>query len=422
MTTPLRLTAVPAIGLRSSQPAGAVVRQLLERLVLQVQSQVLITNGEREIAIWVYASDALPECEAPPKMQPEDVIWLSKRARDFLGTDASPVVWLVPPATDALLVVPALIDDLPPVNVAHVSYNTRQRLASPGGWSVLFTEGWTMPVRLHGRKMPDDHIRLSHHSRALLGLEREGHGSESNAVAQSARQSTPAHFRRVQVSAMIEPRLRWSESFGRRSPFGRRFGPAAGAALFLYQLLAQLAEWLLRPLIRAPAVALRTTEALAGDDTNQVIRLSREVFPLLGVKPGDQLIVNWAGRQAIGTVLEALAIDEEERARLGEYQGVDMPTRDARIIPLDYLSVGISAEMRADLGMNRHTVVTLRRRLLTILIERANDLTIPVGGLILAALLVPGMSLVFLALGIVAVLVLGMAPIRYKSPPRGRWP
>jgi hypothetical protein len=58
---------------------------------------------------------------------------------------------------------------------------------------------------------------------------------------------------------------------------------------------------------------------------------------------------------------------------------------------------------------------------MTAVLGQLNQLTIPVLGLILAAVAVPNISYTAIAIGFIPMLILGMLPIRHKKPPHGRF-
>jgi hypothetical protein len=87
-----------------------------------------------------------------------------------------------------------------------------------------------------------------------------------------------------------------------------------------------------------------------------------------------------------------------------------------------HLIARVPAPMRRLLEIPPGTVVVVRRRLRPALVSYLNQLTLPVAGLVLAAAAVPAVRGWPLLLGLLAAVVLGLAPLRTTNPPRGRWP
>ena len=51
-----------------------------------------------------------------------------------------------------------------------------------------------------------------------------------------------------------------------------------------------------------------------------------------------------------------------------------------------------------------------------------NELTLPLGGLLLAAVAIKDFPLTYVAIGTVVITIFAMLPARHRVPPRGRWP
>jgi hypothetical protein len=152
-----------------------------------------------------------------------------------------------------------------------------------------------------------------------------------------------------------------------------------------------------------------------------VVRLPIAVWPLLGIEAGDQVILNWAGRQIIATALELFEIRTVE-ADERKLQAVDLHRNPLIENIPEYLKMRVSATVRGDLGLPRYSVVSVRRRLSTIVTRRLNELIIPMGVLVLTGLLIPGLQSWVLVSGSILIIIFSFWPIRYQSPPKGRWP
>ena len=101
----MRLTALPAPELRSPHPTGAVSRAVLAKLGVVPQSQVEIRNGAITIGVWVFAREDVSGGTTPSNHDREDVVWLSKRARDLLCWVEGTEVEVFAPAVERLRVV-----------------------------------------------------------------------------------------------------------------------------------------------------------------------------------------------------------------------------------------------------------------------------------------------------------------------------
>ncbi len=370
---------------------------------LESPSQLLIKRGRYSVTVWVYQGDVGATVQ-PSEDLPTDlnqVILLSKRTRDALGMSQPLDVRIILPKSLRLNVVPALIDDLPSGDEAQVNEEICQLVCGWRGWTLIVHDGCSFPVRLHARKMLSTNIRLSLLTRALIC---------------SAKSSED--LMDVQLTPLFDDRPSKIEPGPESPPLFQRF---FGMLLWMIQLLNRIAERLLRPLLGAPVVTLRTVGALVGDDNEQVVRLHSEVFPLIGVEPGDHIIVSWADRCVMAVALEGGKTTPEEAQTIKRLKRIDLFSESPEPSALDHLSIGVSAKLRSDLGIPRSTVLCVRRRLMTSVLGQLNQLTIPVLGLILAAVAVPNISYTAIAIGFIPVLILGMLPIRHKKPPHGRF-
>jgi hypothetical protein len=85
-----------------------------------------------------------------------------------------------------------------------------------------------------------------------------------------------------------------------------------------------------------------------------------------------------------------------------------------------HLVIGLSARLRAELGIPLRTAVTVRRRLVATFLGQLNQLVLPICGLALAAAKFPNVPMIAWIFGFLGVVMLGMVPVRHRKPPRGR--
>jgi hypothetical protein len=377
---------------RFSHAAVGANPTTLQRWNLGPGSQISVCSGETIVRAWLYGRQDVAENE----------VELSTRVRRRLGVDAGATIRVVVPRRAQLIVVPALIDRLPPADIVEVRENVCDYMGHHR-WALLSHQGLTMPVRLRPARIRDGEIRMSMLARSLVGFT-----SEPGANATVQLSELPAESHR---SPILGVRTLVSE---------REWHGWIGLPIFIARSTIQCFESLARLFLKAPKLCVRTTEALVGDDTNRVVRLASHVFPLLGLHPGDHVVVQWARRRTLAVALEKPDYGATPR-NLPRHVDPEMQGIPENI-PAEYLTIGIAAEMRSALGIPRHTVVTIQRRVVPLVSRRLNELTIPVGGLLLAAATVKGLSRTAVAIGLVVIILLAMLPARHKTPPSGRWP
>lgn len=85
---------------------------------------------------------------------------------------------------------------------------------------------------------------------------------------------------------------------------------------------------------------------------------------------------------------------------------------------LPHLSVRLTAELRAELGIPRGSIVTIRRRALGVLLKRSYEVGVAVIGTLLAAIATDNNNLVVGVIGLILVLI-AFGPSQHRRPPRG---
>lgn len=394
----MRLRASVAAGLRTPIPIAILDVPILEPLQLKTGTRILIRYRRRKLAVWVCELTNYPQ--TPPEgLATHDVIWLSKRSRALLRVpDDGADVFIDVGARIQLEIAPALQHDLPRANEVDVAASVVKDLGTSR--AIAESNYGTVPIVLRPRDMRDkEMIRMSMLTRTLLRVEL----GEKIGISAFQRERLFLTDRiRGRGTAMINM-LRVVAAFKR----------AMRTAIFGVELL-------LRIFLHAPVLSMRTVEAEIGDDTNRVVRVAPETLRLLGIRPGDEVILEWGDSRVLAVALEKLTTSMP-----GVFEGAtedDWGTDPLADSVPDHLVIGVSAVMRGELRIPRRTIVNVRRRVLSVFAQRVNELTIPIGGLIFAALALDKITALQAAIGAVIVTVLAMAPVKHRAAPRGRWP
>lgn len=374
-------------------------RTILTSLGLRTGTRTILRRGARKLAVWVLdAADIATAQPVPEGLAAHDVIWLSKRARDLLlvPRNGADVILDARPHRE-LRVKPALVDDLPKANEVHVSRDVIADLGTDR--AIAYSKCGSIPIRLRAREMNAGAIRMTMLMRSLMDVRRGD---------------------TIEIGPLQRERLFFDDRGAACTAAWKYWRRAVAAARWAGRLVFLAWESLLRLLLHAPVLAMRTVEAEIGDDTNRIVRIAPETLRVLGVQPGDEVILEW-----LGTRVVAVAHEKIRDAPVGLHRGVTAddwgsdPQADA--IP-EHLVIGVAAEMRGEMRIPRRTIVSVRRRVSSLFAQRLNELTVPIGGLLFAALALDKISVTAAAVGAVIVTVMAMAPARHRVAPRGRWP
>jgi hypothetical protein len=398
--------------------SGATVITRPEQLTewgLESQTLVELRYGGRSVLAWLQSTSDYPGADWTAPSRADCELWLSRRAREALGVQREevPTVTLRLPARARLEYGSARIDDLPRGAEVDVARPVLQHLAGRDGYALLVAGGRCMPVRLRERPIEPQQIRLSMLARSLLRL-------RPRAAPEGAGDEVPGAppERKVLLCALPIEGALWSEMLRRQG--GRRGGRAVQAARWCVRSAMFGLERVLQPVLGAPCFAFRTTEALIGDDVLPVVRLPPASFPLIGIRPGDQVVLTWARRAAVAIALEQVPLSQETTEELRRQQMVDLRT-GRRPRDEDHITVEVAASMRHVLGIPRETVVQVHRRLWPQVAVRLNALLLPTGGLLLAAAAIQGFKPLWTWLGMAAIVAAEVLHLRLPVPPRGRW-
>lgn len=395
----LRLYAAVADDARAPIPVAIITPRTMQELRIDSGMRVIAVRGRLRVAVWIRSTEEVPQ-KARPDRDRDEMVWLSRRALALLHVEdeEAPLVELQAPDVVSFAIGPALVDDLPRASEVDVA---RDQLRRFGAWALAYSGGISIPIRLRARpRVPDGMLRLSRLTRTLARVDDD----------------QP----RLRISPFERERLHWRDDLRGRTSLSGWAGVLVASLRRTLRYGAWLVEFVLRILFQAPALPMTTVEAQLGDDSNRVVRIPAETFDILGIKPGDDLFIEWADRRVIAvahTSFDAAANDPPAPATVDTW-GTETPVSPAA----RHLIIGLGAEMRGELRIPRRTIVTVRRRVTSIFARRMNELTLPVGGLLLAAVAIKDFPLWGVVLGTVAVTILAMLPARYRVPPRGRWP
>jgi hypothetical protein len=361
------------------------------------------------IAIWLYKDDQhkVPRGQLGMTIRNQTRLGLSDSNLDI--TLALPQCFSfpirVPPASD----LPAGASIRVPVSTYR---DFRRTWHTVRVYALLTTEaGLAAPVRLHPRPLTGSYILAPMLVRTLCGL-REGETIQLSLLPNLAAWRQASWFT--------------GRVFARK-PDRRALvliGLLLGALLIIMRLVDYLLEMILRLAFRSQPLTFRVIQANPGDDDlRDTIRLHPAAFSALALTPGQQVVLNWAGkRMAVRALEDPSPVDIPASSEVLRSVGLRL---DTGLLPEGFpahLVTRLPAPLRQGLNIPPGTVIEIRRRLRPAVVSQLNQLTIPVAGLILAAAAFPEVRGWPLVAGTVAAMALGLAPLRMPRPPRGYWP
>jgi hypothetical protein len=182
-------------------------------------------------------------------------------------------------------------------------------------------------------------------------------------------------------------------------------GRAGETTVVTARLQRQAIERVARWFLGAPVLALRADYSLPGDEAQNICRIHERMFDVLGIKPGDRVVIQWGHRSATATVLKQWRSPEADK--YARSSGVRQLTADD--IPEDY-HISVPASALASFGAPRDAVVLVRRELVTLVANNALILAVPFTGLLLA--LINKMQWYFVVLVTGLLFVLSFLPLR----------
>jgi hypothetical protein len=301
----------------------------------------------------------------------------------------------------------AFIDDLPTGLTLQVAPELRQSIGTRVGrdyWAMGVGKDVAIPLRLEA----------------------------SNRVGDASISRCPLQLRRILgispgdvVQLSRPPELGQIENRGRAISrvFERPPKIPTGLAVILGWIVLGLRmidvgmEQVLKIFFRATRLDFGTSYGYPMDDDSYRIRLPEDSFPLLGIAPGEQVLVAWCGHTSVAI---ALLLDPSEMIEVSDEVVAHGTEWNVHKVRTDVVLV--SAPIRLKLGMPARSGIEVRRRVRPQVLSRLNQTVIPILGVAVSAYVIePLRGLPLLALGTV-VFFLSLSNIRVPKTPKGLWP
>ncbi|KQQ06059.1 hypothetical protein ASG06_05910 [Rathayibacter sp. Leaf185] len=182
-------------------------------------------------------------------------------------------------------------------------------------------------------------------------------------------------------------------------------------------------EWL----FGAPAMALRATEALVGDEGRPVIRVDPGALDFIGVESGGTVVVTWGTRSVHARVLlqselTRARMEEQFSETTGQQVRASTPSAhvESRLRTPAHLRVWVSPTVRQALNIPSDTVVRVRRSVPHLLVMNSSRLALSIAALIVGGLAVPNVHFGLWLVLSAALLMLTLAPLRLRHTRTGQ--
>ena len=195
----------------------------------------------------------------------------------------------------------------------------------------------------------------------------------------------------------------------------------------LLRRLDGASEALLRKTLGSPVSIFRTAMGFPGDDDRALIRIDNSHFSRLGISPGDQVFVEYAGKRISAFAFEQLDIPRTSNSTLDSAKAVGLKNSK---LPKDfpnYLLTHISPIARDALGIPKDdvtSVVRVQRRIRTRLASELNKLLLPMAVFVLGV--IPAeinhwVKFFIYLIGTPVIILISLAPLRMRKASKGFW-
>jgi hypothetical protein len=187
-------------------------------------------------------------------------------------------------------------------------------------------------------------------------------------------------------------------------------------------------EFLLRKFLGAPVSVFRTAMGFPGDDNRALVRLENSQFSRLGISPGDQVFVEYAGKKISAFAFEQLDEIYSPSTVLKNSKAVGLKSSQ---LPKDfpqYLLVHVSPIARDALGIpkdNVTSIVRVHRRIRTRLASEFNKLLLPMAVFVLSILpaeISHWIKFFIYVIGTPLIILISLAPLKIRKATKGVWP
>ena len=206
-----------------------------------------------------------------------------------------------------------------------------------------------------------------------------------------------------------------------------KLGTQSQQKIGLLRRIDSTLETLLRKTLGSPVSIFRTAMDFPGDDDRALIRIHNSHFSRLGISPGDQVFVEYAGRRISAFAFEQFDTPRTSNSVLDSAKAVGL--RNSKL-PKDfpnYLLTHISPIARDALGIPKHnvtSVVRVQRRIRTRLASELNKLLLPMAVFVLG--IIPAeinhwVKFSIYLIGTPVIILISLAPLRMRKAAKGFW-
>ena len=363
-----------------------------------------LTDGKRIQPIWVFRGEFGGMLKSPekktiwqslvktiwPKYVRINQVFASNRVFDFFGLDCLELELTLPPYTKLELHI-AHVDKQPVALSVQVSSDVYKSFARPGrhvAWAVATRNSLAIPVRLvRSSETKDADFRSNMIVKMFFSAD----------DFETIQFSHPRYVTRERATKAI-----------RKLPLKKYFlkheKTAIMAATFIsgVRMMVEILEFLLKSYFRAPRMAFLTIPSYLGDDAQRLVRLHPAAFTMIGIKPGDEVVVEWCGRRTSAIADEFVYLDSQ-------IQKSDSIS--------EHLYISVSGQVRFDLGIPISTAVEVQRKVMPKVLDNLNSVFLPVISVVVGgnSLKLPGVT-VFLLACFAALLSLGKVRLPRAAP------
>lgn len=315
-----------------------------------------LTDGKRIQPIWVFRGELAGILKSQEKtIWPKNVkinqVYASMRVFEFFDLDCLELELTLPPYTK-LHLRSARLDRLPRSLSVEVSSNVFKSFAKPGRhatWAVATGNSRAIPIRLiRSSETKDADFTCNMLLKMFLSA------NELDTI----QFSHPRYVMRDRATKAI-----------RKLPLKKYFlkheKVAIIAATFIsgVRLMVDILEFFLKSYFKAPRQAFITIPPYLGDEFPRLVRLHPAAFTMIGIKPGDEVIVEWCGRRTSAIADELVYLESQ-------IQKSDSIS--------EHLYISVSGQVRVDLGIALSTAVEVRRRVMPKVLANLNSVFLPV--------------------------------------------